>query len=114
MEDSREEHWRYVDEDGDDKNNIRTLMWDVYIKEEEELINREFSVSVPYPKGVNIVCTCMQDHIIKGKEQYEAIGIHGFDYKLFEEEEGGLVREVLDGYHYLKHIIKLWTGDWVK
>ena len=42
MEDSREEHWRYVDQDGDDKNNIRTLMWDVYIKEEEELIHSQF------------------------------------------------------------------------
>ena len=25
-----------------------------------------------------------------------------------------MTREVLDGYPYLKHIIQLWPGDWVK
>ena len=24
-----------------------------------------------------------------------------------------MVREVLDGYPYLKHIIQLWSGGWV-
>ena len=24
----------------------------------------------------------------------------------------GGVREVIDGYPYLKHLIELWTGDW--
>ena len=31
----------------------------------------------------------MKDNIIEKKEDYEDIGIRGFDYKLFEEEEGG-------------------------
>ena len=44
----------------------------------------------------------------------KAIGIHGFDYTVFEEEEGGRTREGLDGYIYLKHLIQLWSGDWVK
>ena len=30
------------------------------------------------------------------------------------EEEGEVTREVLDGYPYLKHLIQLWPGDWVK
>ena len=29
MEDSRGEHWRYVDEDGDAKKNIHALRWDI-------------------------------------------------------------------------------------
>ena len=56
----------------------------------------------------------MKDHIIDEKEDYKSIGIRGFEYKLFEEEEGGGTIEVLDGYHYLKNLIKLWLGDWVK
>ena len=44
MDDSREEHWRYVAEEGDDKNNINDLRWEVYIKEKEELTNRKLSV----------------------------------------------------------------------
>ena len=78
------------------------------------MIKREFLVSVTHPKGGRIVWTCVQYHIINEKEKCEAIGLHGFDYKLFEEEEGGSNREGLDGHPYLKHIIQLWTGDRVK
>ena len=71
-------------------------------------------MSVPHPKGGLIVWTCVKDHIIDEKEDYKDIGLCGFDYKLFEEEECGGNREVLDGYTYLKHLIQLWPGDWVK
>ena len=56
----------------------------------------------------------MKDHIIDQNEDYKDIGLHGFDYKLFEEDEGGGNREVLDGYPYLKHLIQLWPGDWLQ
>ena len=48
-------------------------------------------VSGPNPKGGNLVWTCVKDNIIEEKDQYEAIGLRGFDYKLFEEEEGGVI-----------------------
>ena len=47
----------------------------------EELIKREFLVSVLYPKGGAIVWTCVKDHIIDEKEDYKDIGLRGFDYK---------------------------------
>ena len=65
-------------------------------------------MSIPHPKGGNIVWTCVKANIIKGNEDYKAIGLSGFGYKLFEEEEGGGVREVLDGYPYFMHLIQLW------
>ena len=40
-------------------------------------------------KGGNIIWICVKDNIIKEKEYYKAIGLIGFDNKLFEEEEGG-------------------------
>ena len=49
----------------------------------------------------------MTDHIIDEKGDYKYIVLRGFDYKLFEEEEGGGTREVLYGYPYLNHIILL-------
>ena len=42
MEDNREEHWRYVAEDDEDKKKIHYLMWEVYTIDKEELINRYF------------------------------------------------------------------------
>ena len=89
----REDHWRDIAEEGDDKKNINALRWEVNVKEKEELINREFLVSVPHPKGGAIVWTCVKDHIIDENEDYKDIGLPGFDYKLFEEEEGGETRE---------------------
>ena len=71
-------------------------------------------MSVPHPEGGAIVWTCVKDHIIDEKEDYKYIGLCGFDYKLFEEEEGGGNREGLYGYTFLKHIIQLWPGDWAK
>ena len=71
-------------------------------------------MSVPHPTGGEIVWTCVKYHIIDEKEDYKDIGIHGFDYKILEEEEGRGIIEGLDGYHYLKYIIQLWPCDWVK
>ena len=46
-------------------------------------------MSVPHHKGGNIFWSCVKDHITEEKEQYKTTGLHVFDYKLFEEEEGG-------------------------
>ena len=64
-------------------------------------------MSVPHPKGGTIVWTCVKDHEIDEKEDYKEIGICGFDYSLLEEKEGGEKLEGLDGYPYMKHLIKL-------
>ena len=113
LDEIREEHWKDVSEEVEYKKKIHYLRWKVYVKLKEELIKREFSVSVPHTKGGEIVWTCVKNHIIDEKEDYKDIGLCGFDYKLFEEEEGGGTREGLYGYHYLKHRIQLWLGDWM-
>ena len=64
-------------------------------------------VSVPHTKWGTIVWTCVKDHVIDEKEDYKEIELRGFDYSLFEENEGGGKLEGLDGYPYLKHLIKL-------
>ena len=68
---------------------IHALIWNVYVKDKEELITRAFLVSVPHTKGGTIVWTCVKDHVIDEKEDYKEIGLRGFNYSLFEEKEGG-------------------------
>ena len=114
LDEIREYHWRDIAEENDDKKKIHALRWNIYVKEKEELIMRAFSVSVPHPKGGTIVWICVKDHVIDENEDYKDIRIRGFDYSLFEEKEGGGKQEGLDGYPYLKHLIKLWPGDWVR
>ena len=64
MEDSREEHWRDVDEDGKDKSNMCVLRGGVYTRETEELRKRKILVSVLHPKWGNIFFTCLKGDII--------------------------------------------------
>ena len=69
---------------------------------------------MPHPKGGKIVWTCAKDHVIEEKEYYKEIGLRGFDYSLFEENKGRGEQEGLDRSPYMKHLIKLWPGDWEK
>ena len=49
---------------------------------------------VPHLKGGGIIWTCVKDNIIEEKYKHKAIGLHGFDCTLFEEEEfGGVDRD---------------------
>ena len=84
MEDIREDNWRDVFEDANDKKKIHALRLEIYVKYQEELIKREFLESVTHPKRGNF-WTFVNNHIIEEKELYKAIGLHGFDYKLFDE-----------------------------
>ena len=84
MDEIRDDHWRDDSEEGCDKKNIHALRWEVYAKDNEDLMKREVLVSIPYPKGGGgVVWTCVKYHIIDEKEQYEAIGICDFGYKSF-------------------------------
>ena len=56
----------------------------------------------------------MKDNIINEKEYYKVIGLRGFDYKIFEEEDFGGVREEFYGCPYLKHMIQFLPVDWFK
>ena len=76
----REDHWRDLAEENDDKKKIRARRWNVYVKDKEELITRLFLVSVPHPKGGTFFWTCVKDHVIEEKEDYKEIGLCGFDY----------------------------------
>ena len=89
MEDIRGDNWRNVDEDDWDRKKNHALGWEVETIDKEQLIKREFLVSVMHPKRGNIVWNCVKYNIIKEKYQYNAIGLHGFEYKLFQEEESG-------------------------
>ena len=42
MDEIRDDHWRYVSEEGDNKKKMHALRWDMCVKEKEELINRDF------------------------------------------------------------------------
>ena len=113
MDEIRYKHWRDIAEEVYNKNKMHALMWQIYAKQKQYLIKRSFLVSVPHPKGVDVVCTCVNDHIIDEMEKCETIRLHRFYYNFFEEEQGGGTRELLYRYPYFNHIVQLCSGDWV-
>ena len=57
LDEIREEHWRDVAYESDDKKNIHALKWEVYVQEKEELI-KSFFVSVTHPRGEGCLDLC--------------------------------------------------------
>ena len=54
-------------------------------------------MSIPNPRGGDNVLTCENYHIIGEKYKCKNLELHGFDHKLFKEEEsGGLERDYTD------------------
>ena len=51
IEDSSQEHWRDVAEDGEHNSNIYYLRWYVYTRDKEEFIKREFWCPFRIQKG---------------------------------------------------------------
>ena len=60
----REDHRREDYEEGDDNNKSHAMRWEVYVKNKEGFIKREFLVSIPNTRGGGIVWTCVKDNII--------------------------------------------------
>ena len=51
MDETRDNHWRVVSEEDDDKKKIHALRWEVYVKNKDKLIKREFPVYITHPTG---------------------------------------------------------------
>ena len=54
MEDIREDNWRDVFEDANDKKKIHALRLEIYVKYQEELIKREFFGCVTDSKKLSL------------------------------------------------------------
>ena len=52
------------------------------------------------------------DHVVEEPCDHEDIGLRGFDFNIFDEDEEGVVREECSG-PYLRFLIKLWPGYWI-
>ena len=77
--DGRYNYWQdLLEENHQYKEKVYALMWEVYIKYEKKLIKRYFLVKLTPTKGENIVWNCVEDNVIKEKEDYKVIGIYGF------------------------------------
>ena len=52
------------------------------------------------------------DHVVEEPCDHVDIGLRGFDFHIFDEDEEGVVREECSEPH-LKMLINLWPGYWI-
>ena len=113
IDDERERHWRNVFEDNeggvDEKSLLHAKRWDLYLNEKEKLVNGKYSVEVAGHNKKKLLWEVVGDHVVEEPRDHVDIGLRGFDFNIFDEDEEGVVREECSGT-YLKMVIKLWPG----
>ena len=59
-----------------------------------------------------VLLEVVDDHVAEEPSDHEDIGLRGFDFNIFDEDEEGVVREG-SIETYLIMLIKLWPGDYI-
>ena len=73
----------------------------------------KYSVEVVGHDKKKLLWEVVGDHVVEDPSDHEDIGLRGFDFNIFDEDDEGVVREECSG-PYLKMLIKLWPGgDWI-
>ena len=55
----------------------------------------------------------VDDHVVEEPTDNDEIGLRGFDFNFFNQDEEGVVIEGYSDFPYLLMLIKLWTGGWM-
>ena len=54
----------------------------------------------------------VDDNVVEEPTYHEDIGLRGFDFNVFDQDEEGVVREGSSKFPYLLMLINLWPGNW--
>ena len=78
----------------------------------EKLVKGKYSVKVVEHNRKKVLLEVVGDHVMEEPCDHKDIGLRGFDFNIFNEDEEGVVREECS-VPYLKMLIKIWPGDWI-
>ena len=92
----REHQWRNIFEDNeggvDEKALLHAKLWDLYIYEKYKLVKGKYSVEVVGHDKKKLIWEVVGDHVVEEPSDHEDIGLRGFDFNIFDEDEEGVVR----------------------
>ena len=95
----------------DKKALIHVKSWDVYINENENIINSGYSVEVVGADRKQFLWKVIEDHVVEEVNNHDKIELQGFDFNVFDKDKERFGREGLSEYHHLSILMKLWIGD---
>ena len=113
----RECHLGFYFEDNDvgvdsKKALLHAKRLDLYVNEKEQLVKGKYLVEFVGHDKKKVLWEVVDNHVVEEPSDHEDIGLRGFDFNIFNEDEEGVVREGCSE-PYLLMLIKLWPGYWI-
>ena len=95
LDDYRDCHWKMVFEENDggvndNKALLHDKKWDVYVNKKETLIKGGYLMEVVDNDGKKVILEVQDDHVAEETTDHDEIGLRGFDFNFFDEEEKGV------------------------
>ena len=75
--------------------------WYVYMNDLKILIKGGYSVEVSGSDWNNVLWGFVYNHVFEEGDQYDGIGLRGFDLDFYDKDEDGVVIKGLSYYPYL-------------
>ena len=95
----------------DAKALLHAKRWYVYVNEKEKLVKGGYLVEVVGHDKKKVIWKVVDDHVVEDPNHHDDIGLLGFDFKIFDKDEEGVVREGSSKFPYLLILIKLWPEN---
>ena len=91
---------------------LHAKRWYVYVNEKEKLVKGGYLVEVVGHDKKKVIWKVVDDHVVEDPHHHEDIGLLGFDFKIFDKDEEGVVRDGSSEFPYLVMLINLWPDNW--
>ena len=75
----------------DKKALLHTKRWDLYVNENEQLVKGKYSVEVFGHGKKKVLGEVVDDNVVEDPSDHKYIGLRGFDFNVFDEDERGLL-----------------------
>ena len=98
LDNEKELHWRILFEDHDGRvDDAKALLhakrWDIYANEKGNLVKGGYSVEFVGHNKKKVLWEVVEDHFVEEPTDHEQIGLWGYDFNVFYQDEEGVVRE---------------------
>ena len=72
---------------------LHAKCWGLYVNDKEQLVKGRYLVEVVGHDKKKVLWEVVGDHVVEEPSDNKDIGLKGFDFNIFDEDEEGVVRE---------------------
>ena len=83
------------------KELLHAKIWYLYVNEKENIVKGGYLVEFVGHDGKKVLWEVVNNHVVEEPTEHEDIGLWGFDFNYFDEDEEGVVRERSSEFPYV-------------